>query len=165
MTTDQNTDMTTDQNTDETIQPPAFALAPHLVCRGAADAIEFYRQAFGAEELIRMPGPDGAIMHACVSVNGAPVMLVDENLELGLRSPLDLGGSPVTIHVVVDDADAWMERAVAAGGTCHMPVAEQFWGDRYGVYGDPFGHTWSFATPVRTLTSTELADAASAAGT
>lgn len=138
-------------------------LSPHLVCAGAADAIAFYQAAFGARELVRLPGPDGKLMHACVSINGSSVMLVDENLEYGMRSPKALDGTPVTIHLIVPDVDAWFARAVAAGATVRMPVDDMFWGDRYGIIEDPFGHTWSLATPQRTLTGDELAEAAKAA--
>jgi len=139
-------------------------LSPHLVCAGASDAIDFYVKAFDATEMMRMPGPDGAIMHASVSINGSSVMLVDENLDYGLRGPITLGGSPVTIHLIVDDADAWFDRAVAAGATAAMPVADQFWGDRYGVVIDPWGHAWSIASPIgEPLTPDELAEAARSA--
>jgi uncharacterized glyoxalase superfamily protein PhnB len=140
-------------------------LSPHLVCRDASAAIDFYVRAFGAKELMRLPGPDGKIMHAAVSINGSSVMLVDENLEWGLRSPLDLGGSPVTIHLIVDDADATYAKAVQAGATPSMPVAEQFWGDRYGVLHDPFGHAWSIASPIgEPKSAEELAALAKQAG-
>ena len=122
-------------------------LSPHMVCAGAAEAIDFYVEAFGAEEIMRTPGPDGKLLHAAVSINGSSVMLVDENLEFGMFSPKALDGSPVTIHLIVDDADAWMARAVAAGGVEAMAVQEVFWGDRYGVVVDPFGHSWALATP------------------
>ncbi len=122
-------------------------LSPHMVCAGAAEAIDFYIEAFGAEEIMRTPGPDGKLLHAAVSINGSSVMLVDENLEFGMFSPKALDGSPVTIHLIVDDADAWMKRAVAAGGVEAMAVQEVFWGDRYGVVVDPFGHSWALATP------------------
>ena len=102
------------------------ALSPHLVCAGAAAAIDFYRQAFGAVELIRLPGPDGKLMHACVSINGSSVMLVDEYPEHGGLSPQALGGTPVTIHLIVDDVDAVVARAVAAGATVVMPVEDMF---------------------------------------
>ena len=115
-------------------------LSPHLVCDGAADAIDFYVAAFGAQELMRLPGENGRLMHAAISVNGSSVMLVDEDRSYGLLSPKTLGGSPVTIHLIVPDADAAFDRAVAAGATARMPVAEMFWGDRYGVLEDPFGH-------------------------
>jgi uncharacterized glyoxalase superfamily protein PhnB len=134
-------------------------LSPHLVCAGAADAIDFYTRAFDAVELIRLAGPDGKLMHACIQINGSSVMLVDENVEYGLVSPTVLGGSPVTIHLVVDDAEAVAAQAVAAGATERMPVTEQFWGDRYGVIQDPFGHLWSIATPGAPMTEEQLATA------
>jgi uncharacterized glyoxalase superfamily protein PhnB len=146
-----------------TLREGLHQLSPHLVCAGAADAIEFYKAAFGAEELVRLAGPDGKLMHACVSINGSSVMLVDENLEWGLRSPKALNGTPVTIHLVVPDVDAWFAKAVDAGATVAMPVDDMFWGDRYGIIQDPFGHLWAIATPQRDLTGSELADAASAA--
>jgi len=140
-------------------------LSPHLVCRDASAAIDFYVEAFGATELLRLPGPDGKLMHGSVVINDSSVLLVDENLEWGLRSPLDFGGTPVMIHLVVPDADATFATAVAAGARPHMPVAEQFWGDRYGVLEDPFGHLWAVATPATTpKTMDELAEAARNAG-
>jgi PhnB protein len=139
------------------------AVTPHLVCDGAAAAIDFYTKAFGATEMMRLGMDDGKIMHACLSINGSSVMLVDEFPGMGAVSPTSLGGSPVTIHLVVDDADAWVARARAAGATVVMPVEEMFWGDRYGVVRDPFGHSWSMGTPVRHLSEAELRDAAGAA--
>lgn len=123
-------------------------LMPHLTCRDCAKAIDFYKTAFGAEEMMRQPGPDGRLMHASVRINGALVMLNDEYPEMGGASPLALGGSPVTLHLMVDDVDAVVARAVKAGAEIKMEVADQFWGDRYGVVKDPFGHLWSVATPV-----------------
>ena len=152
--------MTEQKNIDTSSTP----LAPHLVCRDAAAAIEFYKTAFGAEEQVRLPGPDGKIMHACVLINGAPVMLVDENLDCGMRSPQTIGGTAVSLNLGVDDAEAWARRAVAAGAIEHMPVSEQFWGDKYGVIEDPFGHQWALVTPTRApMTEAELQEAASAA--
>ena len=139
------------------------AVTPHLVCDGAAAAIEFYKKAFGATEMMRLGTDDGKIMHACLCINGSSVMLVDEFPEMGAVSPTSLGGSSVTIHLAVDDADAWVARAEAAGATVTMPVEEMFWGDRYGVVRDPFGHSWSMGTPVRKLTEAEIRDAARAA--
>lgn len=136
------------------------SLAPHLVCAGAADAIKFYQQAFGAKEMIRLPGPDGKLMHACVSINGSAVMLVDENRDYGMLSPKSLGGTPVTIHLGVEDADKTAAQAVAAGARVVMAVADMFWGDRYGIVEDPFGHRWSIATPQRRLSEAELKEAA-----
>ena len=143
-------------------QPTVPMLAPHLVCDDAARAINYYKQAFGAEELIRIPGPDGKLMHASVSINGSMVMLVDANEQCGMLSPRMLGGTPVTIHLNVTDVDAVVAQAEAAGGTIKMPVEDQFWGDRYGVIEDPSGHVWSIATPIRQqkMTETELREAA-----
>jgi len=135
------------------------AVTPHLVCAGAADAIEFYKKAFGAVESARLPGPDGKIMHAMIRVNGSPVMLVDENPQWGIVGPKTLKGTPVTMHLYVTDADAFVAKAVGAGAKVTMPVAEQFWGDRYGVIEDPFGHHWSVATHVRDLTREEIQQA------
>ena len=143
------------------IDASTTALAPYLVCRDAAAAIDFYVSAFGGEEQVRLPGPDGKIMHACVLVNGAPVMLVEENLDYGMRGPHTIGGTPVTLNLGVDDAEAWARRAVAAGATERMPVTPQFWGDLYGVVEDPFGHQWALVTPTRApMTETELQAAA-----
>jgi len=125
------------------------SVTPHLVCAGAANAIEFYKKAFGAEEQARLPGPDGRIMHAAVKIGDSTLMLVDEMPEWGALGPKALKGSPVTIHLYVDDADKFVERAAKAGAKVTMPVAEQFWGDRYGKLEDPFGHHWSVATHVR----------------
>jgi uncharacterized glyoxalase superfamily protein PhnB len=138
---------------------PAF-VAPHLVCANAAEAIEFYKKAFGATEETRMAGPDGkSIMHACIKINGAPVFLVDENPQWGIASPQTLKGTPVTIHLQVDDVDALYDRAVKAGATAMMPPADMFWGDRYGVVVDPAGHKWSIATHQRDMTREEIAAA------
>ena len=126
-------------------------LAPHLVCKGAVDALDFYKKAFGAEELMRLPGPDGKLMHGSVKINNYMVMLADEfgDVDAAHRNaaPPTLRGTSVVIHLQVDDADAWAARAVSAGCTTIMPMADMFWGDRYGVVEDPFGHRWSIATP------------------
>ena len=132
------------------------SLTPHLVCAGAADAMAFYKKAFNAVETARMPGPDGKLMHGAVRIGDSTLMLVDENVQCGMLGPKALKGSPVTIHLYVDDADATMAQAVAAGAKVTMPVAEMFWGDRYGVLEDPYGHRWSVATHVRDLTSEEI---------
>lgn len=141
------------------------AVTPHLVCAGASNAIEFYKRAFGASEMIRLPGPDGKIVHACVSINGSSVMLVDEFPAMGGTSPKTLKGTPVSIHLIVDDVDAFVERAVRAGAKVIVPVADQFWGDRYGAIEDPFGHHWSVATPKRQMTVDEIREAARTAMT
>lgn len=140
-------------------------ISPHLVCNGAADAIEFYKKVFDATEIARLAGPDGRIMHGAVSIDGAMVCLVDENKDYGLISPESLGGSPVTINLEVDDVDATVARAVAAGATITMEVADQFWGDRYGVIKDPFGHNWAILKPLgdTPMTEAELIEAAKGA--
>ena len=132
------------------------SITPHLVCAGAAKAIDFYTQAFGATEQGRMPGSDGRLMHAAVKIGDSTVMLVDEMPEWGALGPKALKGSPVTIHIYVEDVDALVARAVKAGAKVTMPVADQFWGDRYGKLEDPFGHHWSVATHVRDVTPEEM---------
>ena len=134
-------------------------VTPHLVCAGAAKAIEFYKKAFGAEEGGRLPGPDGRLMHAAIRIGDSTVMLVDEMPEWGSLGPKALKGTPVTIHLYVEDADAFVARAAQAGAKVTMPVAEQFWGDRYGRIEDPFGHHWSVATHVRDVTADEMKQA------
>ena len=135
------------------------SVTPHLVCAGAADAIEFYKKAFLAEEVMRLPGPGGKLMHAMIRIEGSPVMLVDESPDWCLVGPKTLKGSPVTIHVFVADVDAFVSRAVAAGAKITMPVADMFWGDRYGKIEDPFGHLWSVATHLRDVTPEQIGEA------
>lgn len=137
-------------------------VTPHLVCAGAAEAIEFYKKAFGAEELNRLPGPDGKLMHAAIRIGDSTVMLVDENPEWGSISPVTLKGSPVTLHLYVADVDAAWERALAAGAIGTMAPADMFWGDRFAALSDPFGHSWSLATHVRDVTDEEMMQAARA---
>jgi uncharacterized glyoxalase superfamily protein PhnB len=140
--------------------PEGFrTVTPHLVCDGAAEAIEFYKKAFGAVEIARLPAPNGRIMHAQVRIGDSPVMLVDENPECGSAAPTTLKGSPVSIHLYVNDADAFAARAAAAGAKVLMPVSEQFWGDRFGVLQDPYGHLWSVATHVRDVGPDEMREA------
>jgi PhnB protein len=131
------------------------SVTPHLVCAGAAKAIEFYKEAFGAVEQARLPGPDGRLMHAAIRIGDSSVMLADEMPEWGALGPKSLKGSPVTLHLYVDDADAFVARAVKAGAKVTMQVAEQFWGDRYGKIEDPFGHQWSVAHRVREVSMEE----------
>ena len=132
------------------------SLTPHLICAGAADAIEFYKKAFNAVDLARLPGPDGKLMHAAVRIGDSTLMLVDENPQWGALGPKALKGSPVTIHLYVGDVDATVAQAVAAGAKITMPVADMFWGDRYGQLEDPFGHRWSVATHMRDLSAEEI---------
>ena len=134
-------------------------VTPHLVCAGAADAIEFYKKAFGAVEMARLPGPQGKVAHAMIRIGDSVVMLVDEFPEMGSLSPKSFKGSPVTIHLYVDNVDATVERAVKAGAKITMPVADMFWGDRYGQLVDPFGHHWSVGTHVRDVSMEEMQQA------
>lgn len=131
-------------------------LTPHLVCAGAADALSFYARALGATELSRLPGPDGRLMHASIRVGNSVFFVVDEWPDMGSRGPKALGSTPVTLHLYTEDADALFEQAVKAGAKPLMPVAEMFWGDRYGQFEDPFGHRWSVATHVRDLTPEQI---------
>lgn len=140
-------------------KPFSQTITPHLVCRGAADALAFYKKAFGAEEMMRLPGPNGKLMHAAIQIRGAIVMLNDEMPEHCSLSPQSLKGTPVTIHLNVDDVDDFFKRAVKAGATVKMPVADMFWGDRYGIIEDPFGHQWSVATHMRQVSLDEMKEA------
>ena len=137
-------------------------VTPHLVCAGAADAIEFYKKAFNAVEVGRLPGPQGKLMHAMLRIGDSGVMLVDEFPECGSLGPKSLKGSPVTIHLYVDNVDAVVKRAVAAGAKVTMPVEDMFWGDRYGRLEDPFGHHWSVATHLRDVSPDEMKQAMTA---
>ena len=139
--------------------PQLRTVTPHLVCDGAAKAIEFYAKAFGAKEYMRLPGPDGRLMHASMMLGDSMIMLVDEMKEWGSVGPKARGGSSVTIHLNVPDVDALFAQAVAAGATAKMPPADMFWGDRYGVVTDPFGHDWSIATHIRDMTHDQIAAA------
>ncbi|WP_280154682.1 VOC family protein [Piscinibacter sp. XHJ-5] len=134
-------------------------VTPHLVCAGASEAIDFYVKAFNAVETGRVPGPDGKLMHGSVKVGDSTIFLVDEMPAYGALGPKSLNGTPVTIHLYVENVDAVVEQAVAAGCTVTMPVADQFWGDRYGQLKDPFGHNWSVATHVRDVTPEDMAKA------
>ena len=131
-------------------------VTPHLICAGAAEAIEFYKKAFNAVEEVRLPGPQGRLMHAMIRIEGSAVMLVDEMPEWGALGPKSLKGSPVTIHLFVEDVDASVQRAVGAGAKITMPPADMFWGDRYAKVEDPFGHHWSVATHVRDVSPQEM---------
>jgi PhnB protein len=135
------------------------SVTPHLICAGAADAIEFYKKAFNAVEVSRMPGQNGKLMHASIRIGDSVVMLVDEAPEWGMLGPKALKGSCVTIHLYVDNADAFTARAAGAGAKIIMPVADMFWGDRYGQLEDPFGHRWSVGTHVRDVTPDEMKEA------
>ncbi len=139
--------------------PDGFhSVTPHLIVRGADAALSFYKKAFGAEEILRMPGPDGkTIMHAEIRIGDSVVMLAVEMQAMGCPSPLTLKGTCATIHLYVANADSLFKRAVDAGATVEMPPADMFWGDRYGKVVDPFGHKWGIATRVRNPTPEQMA--------
>ena len=135
------------------------SVTPHLVVNGAVDAIDFYKKAFNAEEMMRLPDKQGKLMHACIRIGDSAVMLADEYPEMGALGPKSTKGSPVTIHLIVEDVDAFAAQAVKAGAKITMPVADQFWGDRYGQLEDPFGHRWSVATPGKPMSQEEIQQA------
>ena len=131
------------------------SITPHIVVKGAADAMTFYAKAFGAEELTRMPGPGGLIMHAEMRIGDSVVMFSDE-MEGGGSSPLTLGGSHGTLMLYTADVDAALQRAVDAGAVVETPVMDMFWGDRYGRVKDPFGYIWALATHVEDVSPEEV---------
>ena len=139
-------------------------VTPHLIVGGAAAAIDFYQRAFGAVEVMRLPDGKGIMMHARVRIGDSIVMLLDEFPEMGARGPKAVGATSVTIHLQVPDVDALFAQAVAAGATAIMPPADMFWGDRYAIVQDPFGHSWSLATHVRDVPIEELQRAAQSHG-
>jgi PhnB protein len=146
--------------------PSGFhAITPHLVVKGASEAIEFYKQAFGATEISRMPfpAPDGQVKlgHAQLKIGDSTLFLVDEFPQQNVLAPS--GSSPVTIHLYVTDADATFATAVKAGATVSMPVSDMFWGDRYGKLVDPFGHSWSIAEHLEDLTPAQMQERMKAA--
>lgn len=140
------------------------SVTPYLIVKGAAKAIEFYKQAFGATELGRMTAPDGKIGHAEIQIGDSRVMLADEFPERNIRGPESLGGTPVMIHLYFDDVDTVAKRAVAAGAKEIRPVQDQFYGDRSGMFSDPFGHQWNIATHMEDLSAEEIGKRAAAAG-
>jgi PhnB protein len=137
---------------------------PYLIIKDAAKAIEFYKMAFGAKEMMRMSQPDGRIGHAEIKIGDSPIMLADEFPEMGARSPQSLGGSPVSILLYVEDVDAFAKQAVTAGTKVVRPVKDQFYGDRSGSFEDPFGHQWHIATHVEDVAPEEMHKRAAAAG-
>jgi PhnB protein len=137
--------------------PEGFnTLTPYLTVKDAPRAIEFYKQAFGAEVRGIHYAPDGKIMNADLKISDSILLLAEEFPEMGAKSPLSLGGSPVTIHIYIEDVDKLFNQAVAAGAKPVMPVMDMFWGDRYGHLADPFGHKWSIATHKEDLTPAEI---------
>lgn len=132
------------------------SITPYLLVSGAAEALEWYKQALDATEVMRMPGSDGKLMHAEFKVGDSPVMMADQHPDLGFVGPETLGGAAVSLYLYVDDVDAVFKRAVGAGATEVRPVSDQSYGDRCGTLQDPYGHTWSIATHVEDLTPDEL---------
>ncbi len=144
--------------------PKGFhTVTPYLVVRDAARAIDFYKQAFGAEELSRIDGPQGKVVHAELKIGDSIIMLSDEMPGASCRSPQSLGGTPITVFLYVKDVDDVFQKAVSAGAKVDMPVMDMFWGDRYGQVTDPFGHSWSLATHKEDVEPEELSKRAEAA--
>ena len=138
-------------------------VSPYLHVRGAGEAIEFYRQVFGATERLRMPGPGGTVGHAELELGDSLLMLSDEYPDMGVRGPRTVGGTPVTLMVYVEDVDAVVEQAVEAGATVVRPLQDAFYGDRTALLEDPFGHQWSVATHIEDVPADEMARRAAAA--
>jgi PhnB protein len=138
------------------------SVTPYLSIKGGAAAIDFYKKAFGAKEIMRMPGPGGKIGHAEIQIGDSRVMLADEHPEIGFVGPESRGGTTVTLHVYVPNVDKTVERAVAAGARLERPVEDQFYGDRLGTLEDPFGHVWHFATHKKDMSMAELRKGAQA---
>lgn len=138
-------------------QPDGYHTAtPYLVIDGAAQAIEFYKKAFGATEKFRMGGPNGKVGHAELMIGDSAIMLADEHPEMGARGPKALGGTPVSIVLYFDDVDAIADQAVQAGGKIKQPLENKFYGDRMGTVEDPFGHLWHIATHIEDVSEEEM---------
>jgi PhnB protein len=131
-------------------------VTPYLIIDGAAKAIDFYKKAFGATELMRMPGPGGKIGHAEIRIGDSPVMMADEHPEMGARGPNSTGNTPVSMLLYVEDADKVFNQAIAAGAKSLRPMKDQFYGDRMGTLQDPFGHVWSIGTHVEDVSPEEM---------
>jgi PhnB protein len=138
-------------------------VTPYLIVKDAARALEFYKHAFGATEVMRMADPKGRVGHAEIRIGDSPIMLADEFPEIGARSPQTIGGSPVSILLYVEDVDALFRQALAAGGKEQRPIKDQFYGDRSGTLVDPFGHVWHIATHKEDLSREEMDRRAAAA--
>ena len=146
----------------KTIPDGYHSVTPYLIISGAADAIDYYKNAFGATELLRMPAPGGKVGHAEIKIGDSPIMLADEFPEMGYKSPTTLGGSPVSIMIYVEDVDSVFKKAITAGGKEQRPVKDQFYGDRSGTLADPFGHIWHVATHTEDVSAEEMERRASA---
>ena len=139
------------------------SVTPYLIIKGAADAIEFYKKAFGATELFRFPAPDGKIGHAEIKIGDSPIMLADEFAEMGYKGPQALGGSPVSLMIYLEDVDTVFNRAVEAGASVKEAVQDKFYGDRTGTLTDPFGHLWHVSTHKEDVSMEEMEERAKAA--
>src|SRR6187200_1270298 len=131
-------------------------VTPYLIVSGAAQALDFYKRALGAIEQMRMPGPEGNVMHAEIKIGDSVIMLADEFPEMGARSPQALGGTPVGICLYVPDVDSLFNQAIQAGGKVERPLQNQFYGDRSGTFIDPFGHKWTIATHIEDVSPEEM---------
>jgi PhnB protein len=132
------------------------SVTPYLFIKGAADAIDYYKNVFGAKERMRMPGPNGRVMHAELQIGDSVVMLADENLEIGAKSPKTLGGTSSSLHIYFENVDNIAEKAVSSGAKLVRPVKDEFYGDRTGTIVDPFGHMWSIATHIEDVSPEEM---------
>ena len=132
------------------------SVTANLVIKGASKAIDWYKQALDAQELYRMPGPDGRLMHAEIKIGDSVIMLTDEMPEMGGKGPETLGGTPVSLMIYCKDCDTLFTRAVGAGASVRMPLEDAFWGDRWGMVTDPFGHVWAIATRKKNLSLDEM---------
>ncbi len=139
-------------------------VTPYLIVDGAADAIDFYKSVLGATERMRMDGPEGKIGHAELEIGNSVIMLADEHPEVNARGPRSIGGTPVSLHMYVEDVDSVFGRAIEAGATPLRPVEDQFYGDRLGSFEDPFGHHWNVATHVEDVSAEEMSTRMAVAG-
>jgi PhnB protein len=132
------------------------SVTPYLFVKGAASVIDYYKNVFGAKERMRMPGPNGRIMHAELEIGDSIVMLADENPQVGAKSPETVGGASSSLHVYVEDVDSTAKKAVSGGAKLVRPVKDEFYGDRIGTIIDPFGHMWSIATHIEDVSPEEM---------
>jgi len=143
--------------------PKGFhTVTPALTVRNASEAIEFYKKALGAQELMRMTNPEGHIGHAEIKIGDSIIFIGEEIPQMGVKSPQTLGGTSGSLYLYVEDVDKSFRQAIQAGGKEKMPVTEMFWGDRYGQFIDPYGHTWGISTRVKDLSEQEMAEGAKA---
>jgi len=140
----------------KTIPEGYHSVTPYLIVRGAAEAIDFYRKAFGAVELFRFPSPDGKIGHAEIKIGDSPIMMADEHPDMGYKGPQTIGGSPVSLMIYVEDVDTVFNQAVAAGATIKEALQNKFYGDRMGTVTDPFGHVWHISTHKEDVSMDEM---------